>query len=276
MANQVVKCPFCSGDIEIETEWLELGLKGECPHCGKKFVLGEKAPEHKRTMVVRESSIAEVSVKNDVKRSTGTTTNRTGIAAIVVSSLALIFSVAAFVVAMKSEGLSRSSVKSQEADKAVPAVKNESAAQTSTDKRKTSRKRIVDRTFRVKVPRGSKLKPTIAPSLFNAEKPSEGAVFFAVVGIGDHGPIGVNSRYASSFRGVNVWGFLDDNGVWKFSEIMNGYARKDSDVGKRLLQFLKDGKRHTCFLHLKPAFYTKESNDYELVDFEEIDAEELE
>ena len=270
MANQVIKCPFCSGDIEIETEWLELGLKGECPHCGKKFVLGEKAPEHKRTMVVRESSIAEVSVKNDVKRSTGTTTNRTGIAAIVVSSLALIFSVAAFVVAMKSEGLSRSSVKSQEADK------NESAAQTNTDKRKTSRKRIIDRTFRAKVPRGSKLKPTIAPLLLKAEKPSEGAVFFAVLRLGDSKPYHVGSSYASNLRCVDVYGFLDDNGVWKFSEIMTGYAQKDSDVGERLLQFLKDGKPHTCFVHLKPAFYTRNFNDYELVDFEEIDAEELE
>lgn len=271
MDNKVMKCPFCSGEIEIETEWL--GSEGECPYCGKTIVLGDKAPERKSTVDVRKSSKAEVSVKKDVMRSMATTTNWTGMAAIVVSSLSLIFSVAAFVVAMKSEGLSRNSVTSQEADKAVPAAKNESAAQTNTDNRKTARKRIIDKTYRAKVPRGSKLKPTIAPSLFNAEKPSEGAVFFAVVGLTGHMPYRL-SRY--DYRGVDVWGFLDCDGEWKFSEFMNAYAKKDSDVGERLLQFLKDGKRRTCFVYLKPAFYTSDQKYYELVDFEEIDAEELE
>ena len=258
MANKVVECPFCSGHMEIETGWL--GLNIACPHCGKEFVLGEKAPERKRTMDVRESSMTEASVENNVKRSMGITTNRTGIAAIIVSSLALIFSVAAFVVAMKSvamksEDLNRGPVESH---KAVPAAK----------------KRIRDCTFRAKVPRGSKLKPTIAPLLFHAEKPSAGGVFFALVAITDKNPIGDKKR---NYRGVDVWGFSDDNGVWRYSEYINGYARKDSGVGKRLFELVKDGKKHTCFVHLKPAYYTEYlGSDYELVDFEEIEAEELE
>ena len=102
-------------------------------------------------------------------------------------------------------------------------------------------------------------------------------MFFAVVAISDSKLILNNNRFASNLRVIDVWGFLDYNGVWKFSESMTGYAQKDSAIGKRLLQFLKDGKSHTCFVHLKPAAsYISNLGTYELVDFEEIEAEELE
>ena len=118
--------------------------------------------------------------------------------------------------------------------------------------------------------KGSKLTPSkISAMMFKNTQPVS-AVFRAKIELNDgyYGPFdGKDKMYWSIC--INAY---DEK--WEVAERLDGYVSKSSQVGKRLISVVKDGKMHGCHIKVKPVKYEDLKDYVTIEDFEMVDVPE--
>ena len=254
VVNQVTKqCPYCKGELRIDPAWI--GQKLECPYCNQKFILNDSASEPGKAhsapsgQFVPDERTSAVTCEGE--QAVGTKSNfsnprRLSIVALSIASVSLIMSLITLVVFLTS-----GSPSSGGPSKSTGGPKS---------------RRIV-------IPKECKLVPSdsMNPNLLLQTMSSKGAVFRATVETSSFYPTS-EGYYESHHWSACVRFYVTDE--WKVTDVRcTAFAKKDSEVGRKLLKVFEKGEYSPCLIHLERGAGYRDYGYCDIVDIEAVNVE---